>query len=500
MAGKSPQNKAIVIGSGVAGLAVAIRLKVKGYAVEVFEANSYPGGKLTEISVNGFRFDAGPSLFTMPWLVDELFTLSGENPRQHFNYERLPEITNYFYEDGTCITSAAEPKQFAQEIEDKTGEPAKHVLRYLKKNAELFELTSHVFLESSLHQAESFLTGKTLKSALQLYKLDAFRTMHKANSSTFKNEKVVQLFDRYATYNGSDPYLAPATLNMISHLEFNTGAYFPNGGMHHITKSLFELGKRLGVTYRFNSLVKGIIVQGGKATGIETEDGIIPADVVVSNMDAINTYRKLLPNVKAPERSLSEPRSTSGIVFYWGINKSFAELGLHNVFFSADYKEEFRHLSELKGIYHDPTIYLNISSKMAPADAPEGMENWFAMINVPPNTGQDWEALKAQARRDVIKKLSKILKTDIEPLIIAEEILDPVVLERRTSSFQGAIYGGNSNGRFAAFLKPANFHASVRGLYFCGGSAHPGGGIPLCLLSARITADLIAKREPRHEA
>ncbi|CAN5124221.1 phytoene desaturase family protein [soil metagenome] len=496
MADKMRSGKAVVVGSGIAGLAMAIRLAVKGYEVEIFEANTYPGGKLTEIAFNGFRFDAGPSLFTMPWLVDELFALAGEKPSQYFIYERLPEITRYFYEDGTRITSFAEPSCFAHEVEAQTGEPAAHVVSFLEKSENIFNITSSVFLESSLHDVATYFASNTLKAGLQLHKLDAFRTMHGANSRAFNDERVVQLFNRYATYNGSDPYLAPATLNVIPHLEFNTGAYFPKGGMHHITQSMFDLANRLGVKFHFGTPIKQIVVKADKAVGVQTDVAFTPADLVVSNMDAINTYRKLLPNVKAPDKSLAQPRSTSAFVFYWGINKKFSQLGLHNVFFSADYKEEFRYLSELKTVYNDPTIYLNISSKLAPTDAPQDMENWFVMINVPPNSGQDWESIKAKAKQDILRKLCRILQEDIEPLIIAEDVLDPILMEQRTSSYQGALYGGDSNGRFAAFMRPANFHSSVRGLYFCGGSVHPGGGIPLCLLSARIVSQLIDKREP----
>jgi phytoene desaturase len=495
MSSTTGHKKAAIIGSGVAGMAIAIRLAVKGYHVQVFEANTYPGGKLTEIAIKGLRFDAGPSLFTMPWLVDELFALAGETPSHHFRYTRLAEITHYFYEDGTTLTSKAEPAQFAAELEAKTGEPAENVLRFLKRNAELFDLTAHMFLESSLQEWSTFTTPKAFKTGMQLWKLDVFRTVHGANRGNFKDRRVVQLFDRYATYNGSDPYLAPATLNVISHLEFNTGAYFPQGGMHHITESLMKLGHKLGVRYHFNPPVQQIIVEDNKATGIKVLNKVLPFDVIVSNMDAVNTFRKLLPGIKGPKRALDQPRSNSAIIFYWGINKSFAQLGLHNVFFSANYEEEFQHLSQLKTVCDDPTVYLNITSKLAPGDAPEGMENWFVMINVPPNTGQDWEDLKTKARKNVLNKLSRLLKVDIEPLIVAEDVLDPVLIEQRTSSYQGAIYGGHSNGHFAAFLKPSNFHKHIKGLYFCGGSAHPGGGIPLCLLSARITAQLINKRE-----
>jgi hypothetical protein len=179
------------------------------------------------------------------------------------------------------------------------------------------------------------------------------------------------------------------------------------------------------------------------------------------------------------------------VIFYWGIKHDFKEFGLHNILFSENYPEEFNHIVEKKSIYHDPTIYINITSKHTPTDAPSGCENWFTMINVPNNSGQNWDKLVAEARENMIKKISRILKTDIRPLIDCEMILDPRVVEARTSSAFGAIYGNASNNKFAAFLRHANFSKQIKGLYFCGGSVHPGPSIPLCLLSAKITTGLI---------
>ncbi|MDX2002014.1 MAG: 1-hydroxycarotenoid 3,4-desaturase CrtD [Chitinophagales bacterium] len=490
-------RKAVVIGSGVAGLAVAIRLAVQGYKVDVFEANDYLGGKLSEFSVDGFRFDAGPSLFTMPQLVDDLYTLAGKNPKDHFHYQRLASITKYFYEDGTQVNAWAEPERLADELERQLGEPKENTLSALKKSQELYDLTAHIFLRNSLHNVQAYLTGKALSTLAQLHKIDAFRTMHDANSRRFKNAKTVQLFNRYATYNGSDPYQAPATLNIIPHLEFNMGAYFPKGGMYSITKSLAALASELGVQFYLSSQVEEIVCEKGTAIGVMVKGSLVKAEVVVSNMDIVQTYRKLLRTQKAPEKLLNRPKSSSALIFYWGIDREFPSLELHNIFFSNDYREEFQHLFQRRAVSNDPTVYVNISSKMEPTDAPEGMENWFVMINVPNNSGQDWEQIKQQARQHIITKLSRILGVEIQKHIIAEKVLDPVLIEQRTSSYQGALYGNSSNDRFAAFLRHANFHSDQKGLYFCGGSVHPGGGIPLCLLSAEITAGLITKREPK---
>jgi phytoene dehydrogenase-like protein len=179
------------------------------------------------------------------------------------------------------------------------------------------------------------------------------------------------------------------------------------------------------------------------------------------------------------------------LIFYWGIKKQFPELDLHNNFFCIDYEAEFEHIWQKQTIYHDPAVYINITSKFKPDDAPPGCENWFVMINVPSDKGQHWDQLIAEARVNIVKKLYRILKIDIGELIISESVLDPRSIESRTSSYQGSIYGTSSNNRYAAFLRHSNRSSKIKNLYFCGGSVHPGGGVPLCLLSAKIVSGMI---------
>jgi phytoene desaturase len=447
-----PSQKAFIIGAGIAGIAAAIRLAIKGYAVEVFEANNYPGGKLTEFTQDGYRFDAGPSLFTMPQYVDELFKLAGKNPKDHFNYQKLDVVCQYFYEDGAQLTAYANANKLAKEINDKTGEPAESIKKHLASSRSIYQITNHVFLERSLHQLKTFLRWDTVKSILRLPQIDAMRTMHKANSSFFKDKRIVQLFDRYATYNGSNPYTAPATLNVIPHLEQHFGAYFPEGGMHNITTTLVDLATSLGVKFNYNSRVDEVVLDGDKVAGININGQLLKSDLVISNMDVWFTYKKLLKNHPSlhPRKILQQERSSSALIFYWGIKKQFTQLDLHNIFFSADYKAEFDRIWKKQDIYHDPTVYLNISSKLKPNDAPPGCENWFTMINVPANTGQDWDKLIDDARQNIIAKLSRLLGEDISALITTESILDPRSIESKTSSYQGSLYGTSSNSQFCA--------------------------------------------------
>ena len=496
-------KKVAIIGAGIAGIASAIRLAHKGFEVSVFEANDYAGGKLSSFELKGYRFDAGPSLFTLPNLVTELFELVGQNPTNFFEYEQLTEICRYFWEDKTRLTAWAEPVKFAQEVEEITGEPAEKIIQFLKDSAFKYEVLDGLFLQDSLHKLSTWTSKKALKGYLNLPKLGIFGTMNQANQKLFKNPKIVQLFNRYATYNGSNPYQTPATLNIIPHLEYNLGAFFPKKGMVSITNSLVKLAESLGVKFYFETKVEEIITENGKVKGVKlTRNGdrnnrenkgnisdLIPFDGVVSNMDVTHTYRKLLPNEKHPNFLLNQPKSSSGVIFYWGIKKKFPALDLHNILFNDNYSEEFKTMFEQKTIYHDPTVYINITSKHKTDDAPEGCENWFVLINAPANEGQNWDKIIAQTKENVLKKISRMLGQNIEELIECEQILDPRTIESKTSSAQGALYGNSSNNRFSAFLRHANFSSKIKNLYFVGGSVHPGGGIPLALSSAKIMSN-----------
>ncbi len=486
-------KKAIVIGSGIAGLASALRLRKRGYEVEIFEANDYTGGKLHAFEKNGYRWDMGPSLFTMPQLVDELIELYTDKPKDYFDYIRKDRVCNYFWEDGSSFSVAADRQQFVAEAAEYFNESSSAISEYLGNSKLKYDLTKDIFLESSLHKRSTYLRWKTLRSALQSFKLDLFNSLNKTNKKYFKNPKLIQLFNRYATYNGSSPYQTPGIMSMIPHLEMHYGTYLPKGGMHEISQSLTRLAKDFGIAIHLNQKVDRILHARDRVIGIKTGDSEELADVVVCNMDVFSAYDKLLPTAKAPKRVLKQERSSSALIFYWGIKKEFQELDLHNIFFSNHYREEFEALFQTKTLHNDPTVYINITSKDQKTDAPSNCENWFVMINAPANYGQDWQQLKTEARKNITAKLNRILKTNIEDYIESEEILEPLTIESKTSSYRGSLYGTSSNNRFAAFLRHSNFSSEIENLYFCGGSVHPGGGIPLCLLSAKIVSELVPK-------
>lgn len=487
------KKKGIIIGAGIAGIAAAVRLAQKGYAVEVYEANTYPGGKLSSFSLGEYRFDAGPSLFTMPQFVDELFVLCGENPRDHFNYIKKEIACQYFWEDGMRLTAFSDKKRFTQEVEDKLGVPARTLTSYLDRAKSKFDLTSGIFLHQSLHQWKTYWSWETFKALMNTGTMEIGKTLDMVNQQQLKEPHLVQLFNRYATYNGSSPYKTPGIMSLIQHLESHYGTYLPKGGMVEISQSLYALAQRQGVTFHMGAKVEQILLNNKRAVGVLVNGKEQKADWVVSNMDVFPTYKKLLPQTKMPANVRREERSSSAVIFYWGVTKRFPELDLHNIVFSDNYRQEFKAIFEEKCIYSDPTIYVNITAKNEANDAPKNSENWFVMVNTPADYGQNWAEEIPRLRQQVLKKLNRVLKTDLAPLIIEETVMSPPEIQAKTQSHLGALYGASSNNKMAAFLRHPNFKRSIENLYFCGGSVHPGGGIPLCLLSAKIVSDQLPK-------
>lgn len=490
---------ALVIGSGIAGLATAIRLAVKGYAVTVFEASAHPGGKLHDFQLGAWRFDAGPSLFTMPEQVTALFELAGRRPEAYFQYRRLAHTCTYYWPDGVRFVAPSDPAAFAREAATVFDVPADRIADHLTHSAHLLQTVGDIFLRKPLQAWSTWANPAVGRSLLTLRIADLLYPLDRLHRQRLAEPHLVQLFNRFATYNGSDPYRTPALMAMIAALEHGQGVFHPEGGMVAITRALHRLAEELGVIFRFEEKVTRIVVEGQQVKGVHTEQGFTPGSVVVSNMDIWYTYRQLLPEQPAPEQTLSQERSSSALVFYWGMDQVWPELSLHNIFFSGDYAAEFRQLFQGGGeCFPDPTVYVNISSKESPEDAPAGGENWFVMVNAPRHEGQDWSAIQAAVRTSVLAKLESLLGRPVAPHIREEKIWTPRGIEADTLSYQGALYGNSSNNRFAAFLRHPNANRRVRGLFHSGGTVHPGGGIPLCLLSAAIAAEQVPLPDQLH--
>jgi phytoene desaturase len=512
-----------IIGSGLGGLSASIRLAHAGFDVTIYEKNSTPGGKASSLTLEGYRFDTGPSLLTMPFVINELFSSVGEDPAKWLTLNKLNNLCKYFFPDGTILNAYSDKEKFAKEIETNTNEKRNSLYKYLEYCKTIYDLTADIFLFSDLYSAKTYSNLKALKTLFKLPKIDSFRTMNEANRSFFKDERIIQLFNRYATYNGSDPYKCPATLNIISHVEYSIGGYFITGGMHMLTDVLYKLAVKKGVKFCFSSPVEKIITEGTNVKGILAGGKEIFSDAVISNADVYSTYGKLLndnTSSAAKKYNKLEP-SSSALVFYWGVNITSDKLDTHNIIFSSDYKKEFEELFDKKILPTDPTIYIYISSKFSGSDAPGGKENWFVMINAPNcqtskvkcQTSKDtpvvglvtnnqtklnfvgdntnkWGDIET-IKQKILNKIKSLTGYDIKDKIECESVMTPQDIEEQTGSYKGSIYGISSNSRNAAFLRQSNRSKHYKGLYFAGGSAHPGGGIPLVILSGKIAAEKI---------
>lgn len=491
---KDASKRISIIGAGIAGIAAAIRLALQGHQVTVFEANDYPGGKVFEWEFEGYRFDMGPTVFTMPAYLEELFDLAGKNMGDYIEILQ-PEVPfHYFFGDGLVLHFYSDLEKLVTEIATKTNDSPEAIKAYFKNVETKFELTKNVFLHNSLNILSNYLTKDALRGMLRIGEVDVFTSMDKSNRVAFRDQRTVDLFNSFASYLGSNPYKAPGVLNVISHFQINGGVYLPVGGMQSILNGLYTLACELGVTFQFGQKVERILVQDKKACGISVQGQDFPSDLVISNMDVYFTYKHLMQDQVEPKKVLDHPKSHSVMVFHWGMKKSFPQLALHNMFLSSDMSDEYNTIYKNADIGDHFTYYINISKKINEGDAPDGCENWYVLVNAPNLQGQDCYAMQQKVRKKLLAKLALALGEDVEPCIQFERIRDPRDHARQTNIAFGAIYGNSFDQTFSAFLRHSNFSKRIENLYFCGGTVHPGSGVPLTLLSAKIVSNLIARK------
>ncbi|WMX14565.1 1-hydroxycarotenoid 3,4-desaturase CrtD [Aureispira sp. CCB-E] len=480
---------AIVIGAGIAGIAVALRLKKRGDKVLVLEKNSYVGGKMNQYESMGYRWDTGPSLFTMPQLVDELYELYDKNPIDYYQYKEEEEACRYFFSDKTQLNFYTNRTKLKKELSEKLGIDTKVIDSYMERSAEKYNSIGVISLENAIHKPSGLPWGKLLKMLPQIFRTNLFTSLHRLNATQLKEPRLVQIFDRYATYNGSNPYKASGILSMIPHLEQNVGTFFPKGGMRSIVDGLYQLAKEVGIEFEFGvSIDKVEKIKKGYCIN---ENPHYHCKRLVSAIDCVQFYKEVLKDKTLAKKYHRQERSSSAIIFYWGIQKQFAELGLHNIFFSEDYQREFELIFEEKNIPLEGTIYVHISSKVNPQDAPQDGENWFVMLNVPAGIEINKEQT-AIIKSAILKRIEQMLNKEVTPYIQTEKVWTPKGIELDTGAIEGALYGAASNSKMAALTRHPNFSKKYKEIYFCGGTVHPGGGIPLSIQSAKIVDKLIA--------
>lgn len=493
-------KKIIIIGAGLGGLSAAIRLAKAGFSVKILEKNETVGGKVNIVeTAAGYSFDTGASLLTMRRVLEELFEFAGKRIEDYLEIVSLEPICRYFWSDGAVFDASIDLQKTESEIAKLEPKDVGNFRRFLLDSRRKYEVAEKTFLARSLNDLPGLLRPKYLKDLLVI---SSTRTLDAHVSRYFESPKLRQLFNRFATYNGSSPYQTPATFALIPYVEFGLGAWYVSGGMYRIPKALERLAKELGVEIETNCAVEQILIErGSAAAGVKLENGeILKSDFVVTNADAVETYRNLIDakwRTGFPDKKLEkiEP-SSSGFVLLLGVNKKYAQLAHHNIFFSDDYRAEFDAIFKKLKPAANPTIYVCAASRTDETQAPENCENLFVLVNAPyTNRQTDWQKEAKTYRNLIVKKLENSGLTDLEKSIEYEQAITPEDFERKYRANRGSIYGVSSNGIFSAFLRPPNKARDIENLYFVGGATHPGGGIPLVLLSGKMAAELIAGKD-----
>lgn len=500
----SPETPIVIIGAGIGGLSAAIRLAAHGRRVIVLEQNDSVGGKMGQVIADGFRWDTGPSVITMRHVFEEVFATAGRQLEDYLTLEAVNPLTRYFYPDGTVLDITRDWPQLAAQIATLEPRDVQGYLDFLAYAAKLHRITGPVFVYDQPPSWRSFLRV----SPLEFFKIDPWFTLDQSIRRHIYSPQMRQLLGRFATYVGASPYQAPATLGVIADVELTGGVWYPRGGVYAIAQALQRLATELGVEIRTGQGVKQIDVTNGHMRGVTLDDGCcIDSTSIIANVDVATVYTKLLPaDIATPARQAKLQRiepSCSGYVLLLAIEKKHPQLAHHNIFFGPDYQREFADIFQRGIPPRDPTIYVAITSKSDPDHAPPGCENWFVLVNAPAlDRGQsqrfDWQQEEASYREHVFDTL-ETFGLDVRSHIRNTIVRSPVDLAEQTGAWRGALYGISSNNAFNAFRRPHNRCPHVRGLYFAGGTTHPGGGVPMVALSGKVAAEMVLGEDRRRK-
>jgi diapolycopene oxygenase len=486
------KKRAVIIGGGLGGLATALRLSAGGWDVTVCEQGLSFGGKMNSWEKCGFRFDTGPSLITMRWVFEDLFKAVGSSFAEHLELDQMQPLADYVYDDGTRFSYTSSLPEWLATIRQIEPRDVDGFFRFMELGARLFEVSRETFLRRRPFDPPDLRSIKALRHLPLRY---GWGNYHRTVEAHFKSPLLRQLYDRYPTYVGSSPYLSPATLAVIPYIEYAFGGWYVRGGLYRIVKALVELAQRARVRLLLESRVEEIEHTARRVTGVRLAGGAsLRADVVVMNGDA-SLAGELLgqPSKKA---SPSE-RSLSGLVFLLGVKRNLPQLPHHSIYFSSDYAREFASLFDERRFPEDPTVYVSAPSRTDRSVVKGDGETLFIMANAPSLSADgEWsEDAIEEARRRVFARLSRGGFPDLKSDIVVSDVWTPRRIQESYMMPGGAIYGTHSHGWKHAFLRPPNKDRRFAGLYYVGGSSHPGGGTPTVLLSAQITSDLIRRYE-----
>ncbi|TDL77704.1 phytoene desaturase [Palleronia sediminis] len=488
-------TKVGIIGGGLGGLAAAATLAARGHDVTVLEKNAWLGGKAALLEEDGFRFDMGPTILTMPRVLERVFAEAGRNMGDYLDLRRLDPQWRCFYDDGTVLDLRNDPKDAAAEIGRLSPPDREGFERFMKVADRLSDVSDRFFFWRSVEDLRDTMNLKENMNLSTLSDVMALR-MHRTVAGQIKKDirdpRVQQMLEHFIQYIGSSPLASPAVLCGIAQMQQGEGVWYPMGGTRAVPNALVRLGEELGVTYRTGIDIDAIEVENGRATAVRAGAERMVFDRIVSNMDSVRTYRELIGG--EAWRTFSHAKrgpACSGVVLYLGLDRAYDHLAHHNFVFSRDPKEEFGAIYDEGRPAPDPTAYIAAPARTEPDVAPEGGEALYVLVHTPHlRPGHDWSKMLPEYRRTILDKLGRAAGMgDLEERIKVERVLTPQDIHDRYKVLDGAIYGLVSHGRVNGAFKPGNRSRQVAGLYLAGGSAHPGPGMPMALMSGWIAAD-----------
>jgi diapolycopene oxygenase len=486
------KKNVIVIGSGLGGISAAISLAQEGYKVAIHEKNPQIGGKLNVLKAEGYTFDLGPSILTLPHIFERLFERSGKKMADYIPIRALRPHWRNFFEDGKVVDLDPNPAVMAAEAR-KVGENPANVEKFLKYSAELYDLVNEGYFEQGLDTSAAFREFYGLGKFL---KFDLFRSMHGGVARYLKTRHMRDIFDYFIKYVGSSALHSPAFMNCMATIQFRYDLWYVDGGLYGIALGLQRLMNELGITVRLNSEVSEVRKENGRVTGIVANGEFHAADIAVSNMEVIPAYEKLLLEDEAFMRTLDryEP-SCSGLVLELGLDRKYPQLAHHNFFFSKNQKTHFKTVFRKRQLPPDPTIYLVAASRTDPTVAPEGCDCLKILPHIPhiddqrPLTREDYMVFKER----VLEKLERMGLTDLRKHVVFEHCWTPHDIREQYLSNKGSIYGVVSDRFKNLAFKAPKQSVKYPNLFFVGGSVNPGGGMPMVVLCGQNVAKKVVE-------
>jgi len=491
----SQKPTALVIGAGIGGIATAARLARNGYDVTVLEKNENSGGRCNQIVRDGHRFDIGPTLFLMPEVWEETFASLGERMSDHLDLRRIDPTYKVHFDDGLQLQLTSNISDMQAQLEKVEPTAFTGFLSYIAEGAKHYKLSLEKFVGRNFYNIFEYFS---LANLPLIFQLKALQKHYTNTSRFFKDERLKAAFTFQNMYLGLSPYDAPATYSLLQYTELAEGVWYPMGGMYAGIQALTRVAEKLGVEFIYNAPVKKLKVDGSKIVGAELEDGReFSADLFVGNADLPYIYDQLLPD-PAEAKKLDEKLYTcSTIMFYWGVDKQYPQVAHHNVFLGGDYKASFDQIFQEHRLPDEPSFYIHAPARTDAAAAPEGQDTFYVLVPVghlEARTQQDWDAMVNKARETVFTRIAKEMGiTDLREHIKFEITYTPKTWQERFNLVKGAAFGLSHNFWQVGFLRPQNRHAKYKNLYFAGASTHPGTGLPIVLLSARLTTERILK-------